>query len=37
MSYKRLIIKEFDGPEVLKVIEESTLPEPEIGEVRIKV
>ena len=37
MSYKRIIIKEFGGPEVLKVIEESTLPEPKFGEVRIKV
>jgi NADPH:quinone reductase-like Zn-dependent oxidoreductase len=37
MSYKRVIIKEFGGPEVLKVIEESTLPEPKFGEVRIKV
>ena len=37
MSYKRVIIKEFGGPEVLKVIDESTLPEPKFGEVRIKV
>jgi NADPH:quinone reductase-like Zn-dependent oxidoreductase len=37
MSYKRVIVKKFGGPEVLKVIEESTLPEPKFGEVRIKV
>jgi NADPH:quinone reductase-like Zn-dependent oxidoreductase len=37
MSYKRVIIKEFGGPEVLKVVEESTLPEPKFGEVRKKV
>ena len=37
MSYKRVIIREFGGPEVLKVVEESTLPEPKFGEVRIKV
>jgi NADPH2:quinone reductase len=37
MSYKRVIIKQFGGLEVLKVIEESTLPEPKVGEVRIKV
>ncbi|MGB3635447.1 MAG: medium chain dehydrogenase/reductase family protein [Rubrobacteraceae bacterium] len=37
MSYKRIIITEFGGPEVLEVIEEATLPEPEPGEVRIKV
>jgi NADPH:quinone reductase-like Zn-dependent oxidoreductase len=37
MRYKKVIIKEFGGPEVLQVIEESTLPEPKSGEVRIKV
>lgn len=37
MGYKRIIITEFGGPEVLKVIEEPTLPEPKPGEVRVKV
>lgn len=37
MGYKRIIISEFGGPEVLKVIEETTLPEPKPGEVRVKV
>lgn len=37
MSYRRVIIKEFGSPEVLKVIEESQLPEPKSGEVRVKV
>jgi NADPH:quinone reductase-like Zn-dependent oxidoreductase len=36
MSYRRVIITQFGGPEVLKVVEESTLPEPKPGEVRIK-
>jgi NADPH:quinone reductase-like Zn-dependent oxidoreductase len=37
MRYKRVVIREFGGPEVLRVVEESTLPEPAFGEVRIKV
>jgi NADPH2:quinone reductase len=37
MSYKRVIITEFGGPEVLEVIEEEVLPEPGPGEVRVKV
>ena len=37
MSYKKVIITKFGPPEVLKVIEEEHLPEPEKGEVRIKV
>ena len=37
MSYKRVIITEFGGPEVLKVVEEVVLPEPGPGEVRVKV
>ncbi len=37
MGYKRIIISEFGGPEVLKMIEETTLPEPKPGEVRVKV
>ena len=37
MSYKRVIITSFGGPEVLKLVEETALPEPKPGEVRIKV
>jgi NADPH:quinone reductase-like Zn-dependent oxidoreductase len=37
MSYQRVVITRFGGPEVLKMIEESELPEPEAGEVRVKV
>lgn len=37
MSYKKVVISEFGGPEVLHIIEEPSLPEPEAGEVRIKV
>jgi NADPH:quinone reductase-like Zn-dependent oxidoreductase len=37
MGYKRVIITEFGGPEVLKLIEETQLPEPKPGEVRVKV
>ena len=35
MSYKRVIVTEFGGPEVLKVVEEAALPEPGPGEVRV--
>lgn len=37
MSYKRIVITKFGEPEVLKLIEESTLPEPKTGEVRVKI
>jgi NADPH:quinone reductase-like Zn-dependent oxidoreductase len=37
MSYKRVIITEFGGPQVLKVVEEAMLPEPGPGEVRVEV
>lgn len=37
MGYRRVIITEFGGPEVLKVIEEPVFPEPKPGEVRVKV
>lgn len=37
MSYKKVILNEFGGPQVLQVVEEATLPEPEAGEVRVKV
>ena len=36
MSYKRVMITEFGSPDVLELIEEKTLPEPEPGQVRIK-
>jgi NADPH:quinone reductase-like Zn-dependent oxidoreductase len=36
MSYKKVIIKKFGGPDVLQVIEEPELPKPKFGEVRIK-
>ena len=37
MSYKKVILNEFGGPEVLQVVEVNTLPEPGEGEVRVKV
>ncbi len=37
MGYKRVVITEFGGPEVLRMIEETELPEPKPGEVRVKV
>lgn len=37
MSYKYVSIKEFGGPEVLELVREETLPEPNQGEVRVKV
>jgi NADPH2:quinone reductase len=37
MNYKKVILSEFGGPEVLHVVEEATLPEPGAGEVRVKV
>jgi len=37
MGYKRVVITGFGGPEVLKMTEENTLPQPKPGEVRIKV
>ncbi len=37
MGYKRVVITEFGEPEVLKMIEETKLPEPKSGEVRVKV
>jgi hypothetical protein len=32
MSYRRIIIDRFGGPEVLKLVEEKSLPEPEEGQ-----
>ena len=37
MTYRRVIIQEFGPPEVLQVIEEPQLPEPEYGEIRVRV
>jgi NADPH:quinone reductase-like Zn-dependent oxidoreductase len=37
MSYKRIVITKFGGPEVLKMVEETILPEPKSGEVRVRV
>lgn len=37
MSYKRLEIIKFGGPEVLRIVEENALPEPGKNEVRVKV
>ncbi len=37
MSYKKVILNEFGGPEVLRVVEEAALPEPGADEVRVKV
>ncbi len=37
MSYKKVILNEFGGPEVLQVVTENTLPKPGAGEVRVKV
>ena len=35
--YRRALITEFGGPNVLEIVEEKTLPEPGSGQVRIKV
>jgi NADPH:quinone reductase-like Zn-dependent oxidoreductase len=37
MSYKKVVLNEFGGPEVLQVVEEANLPEPGAGEARVKV
>jgi NADPH:quinone reductase-like Zn-dependent oxidoreductase len=37
MSWQKISISQFGGPEVLDLIEESTIPEPGPGEIRIKV
>lgn len=37
MAYKRVVVSQFGGPDVLKVEEESELPQPGAGEVRVKV
>ena len=37
MPYQQMVITEFGGPEVLKMVEEPQLPEPKPGEVRVRV
>jgi len=37
MSFKKIVITGFGGPEVMQLVEESALPEPKPGEVRVKV
>jgi NADPH:quinone reductase-like Zn-dependent oxidoreductase len=37
MNYKKIILNEFGGPEVLKLVTKTTLPEPGENEVRIKI
>lgn len=37
MSFKRVIITKFGDPDVLKIVEEKSLPKPKSDEVRIKV
>lgn len=37
MSYRRVVVTEFGDPNVLKVMEESALPRPGTGEVRVQV
>ena len=37
MTYQRVVVTKFGGPEVLKLVQEDMLPEPEPGEVRLKV
>lgn len=37
MSYRRVVMTEFGGPAVLKIVDEPNVPEPQPGEVRIKV
>ena len=37
MSYKQMVITKFGPPEVLKMVEKEHIPEPQTGEVRVKV
>jgi NADPH:quinone reductase-like Zn-dependent oxidoreductase len=37
MPYQRVVVTEFGGPEKLKVVTESNLPEPAAGQIRVKV
>lgn len=37
MSYKKVVVSKFGGPEVLKVVDENPLPIPQKGQVRVKI
>jgi NADPH:quinone reductase-like Zn-dependent oxidoreductase len=37
MANKRIEVTEFGGPEVLHLVEDDQLPEPQVGEIRVKV
>ncbi len=37
MTNRRVIVREFGGPDCLEVVEEQQLPEPKSGEIRVKV
>ena len=37
MANKRIEVSEFGGPEVLHLVEDDQLPEPQVGEIRVKV
>lgn len=37
MSYKRIVIEDYGSSEMLKLREEPELPEPQVGQVRVKV
>ncbi len=37
MNYKQVLITEFGSPDVMKVVEKETLPEPSANEVRVKL
>lgn len=37
MSYRRVVISDFGGSDVLNVVEDTQLPEPKFGEVRIRI
>ena len=36
MKYKRVVVTRHGGPEVLQVVEDE-LPEPKVGQVRVKI
>ena len=37
MSYQRIVLSEYGGPEVMRWVTEPALPEPAVGEVRVRV
>ena len=37
MSFRKVVISKYGGPDVLQLVEEKDLPEPKKGEVRVKV